>query len=637
VSTALIVNDESKDVSERLYLTWHNYVEKGIIEQDLSPYVVRSWQRSRSVDPNIDPYKLVLSENQIEEKRADSKNLISIATPIMQDICSLGGQNFVMLCDINGYVLEAVSNVDFPLPLGVKCQEKDIGTNAIGIAFIEDNLIAIKGYEHYSSHLHPFSCIAVPIHNPNGKIIGAINITNPYGKLETGIIGLMKMGVSVIERQLNWNRDYFRQKEEVRTLNVLKDTIEQSMLVFDQGGKVFDVNQKCVNLLGLGSQEEIIGVHYQDVFKDESNIPNSYSPGSKLELMTHKSNVPVKIVKNVIIKDLHGTAKTLLLFEPTKRSTDLAISQEKHFYTFDDIVGKSQIWTKTVLKAKKAAQVFSNVLIEGESGTGKELIAQAIHFESRRSGPFIPINCGAIPKELIESELFGYEEGAFTGARKGGMKGKFEMADNGTLFLDEIGEMPLVMQVRLLRFLQDKALTRVGGTKSRVVNVRIIAATNRDLKQEIKDGRFREDLYFRLNVISIKLPSLRQRKDDIPPLVNSFLTKYCQQLQKPIINIDGATMKALQQYDWPGNVRELSNIIENSIVFAEGNVITPEVLPSHINEYVPPKPPKGGDLKKNEKLLILETLEKYQGNITRTAKELGIARNTIYYKLRQWD
>ncbi|TEB17878.1 Acetoin dehydrogenase operon transcriptional activator AcoR [Pelotomaculum sp. FP] len=623
--------EDSKDMS---HWAWRNFVKTGVIaEQGVQPIIARSWQRSRNIDTGIDPIHndLVLSKGLLEEKRADNQDLISIAAPIMRDICYMGGENFVSLSDADGYVFDAVSNVDCPIPLGATCREEVIGANGIGIALVEDKLVEIRRYEHYLTFLHEHGCAAITLHNPDGQIIGTINITNPFGDLEPGSSGLLQLGTQVIERQLRWK--YSMQKEALSTFGVLKDEIGQCLLVFDQHGKIIDVNKNCINLLRFSREEEILGVHFRDILKENNAagtiIPH---PGTKFELVNDLCSVPCKAVKNSIIRGFNDSDKTLLLFE-TVNSVNKG--PNKLYFTFNNIIGKAQSWSNIVHRAKKAAEVSSNVLIEGESGTGKELIAQSIHTDSGRSGLFVPINCGAIPKELIESELFGYEEGAFTGARKGGMKGKLEMADKGTLFLDEIGEMPLAMQVHLLRFLQDKTVTRMGGTKPKTVDIRVIAATNRDLRQEVKEGRFREDLYFRLNVINIQLPPLRRRKEDIPMLVHYFMNKFCQEFKKPPLDIDSTTINALCRYDWPGNVRELSNIIENGVIFTEGKIMAPEVLPSYVVDYKPINPLKENNLKIYEKALILETLEKCEGNVTKTAKALGIARNTLYNKLRK--
>lgn len=304
---------------------------------------------------------------------------------------------------------------------------------------------------------------------------------------------------------------------------------------------------------------------------------------------------------------------------------------------FAGIVGNSPDLGKVIRQAQKAASSSSNILIEGESGTGKGMLAKAIHDASRREGAFVTINCGAIPKELMYSELFGYEEGAFTGAKKGGNPGKLEFAKGGTLFLDEIGEMPLDMQVSLLKFLEDKSLTRIGGHQVKSVDVRIIAATNRNLFKEVVNGNFRKDLYYRLNVIYLHMPALREYSADIPLLAHCLLEQLCEKHGRAQVTITESVMDQLKTHTWPGNVRELQNVIESSLVMANGLRITVDCLPSYFRsckgkETLQPGP---GNLQEYEKAFILDTLNRFNGNISRTAKALNISRTTLYNKLRQ--
>ncbi len=310
---------------------------------------------------------------------------------------------------------------------------------------------------------------------------------------------------------------------------------------------------------------------------------------------------------------------------------------------FSKLKGSSHALQQTVHIARKAAKTDATVLILGESGTGKEICARAIHEASPRSKkPFIPINCGAIPSALFESELFGYEGGAFTGAEKKGKAGKIEIADGGTIFLDEVGELPLDMQVKLLRVLQEKVIYRIGGTKGRKVDVRFIAATNQNLHQLMKEKKFRSDLYYRLNVIQITMPPLRERIIDIQELVPYFLKQFSEKYETPVPKIDEEALSLLFHYDWPGNVRELRNIMERMVILAEDAVIQREhleklfhhtsqiQLPIHENKMLPLKK---GNL---EKQLILETLEQNNGNKSATAKKLGISRVTLYKRLKKY-
>ena len=306
---------------------------------------------------------------------------------------------------------------------------------------------------------------------------------------------------------------------------------------------------------------------------------------------------------------------------------------ERHQY--DEIIGKGDAMQGVFDLISRVARTDSTVLITGESGTGKELIAQAIHGNSNRCYmPFIAVSCGALPDSLLESELFGYEKGAFTGAENS-KKGRFEMANKGTLFLDEIGDISLKTQVDLLRVLQQRELMRLGSEEVIKVDVRILAATNRDLQKAIKENRFREDLYYRLNVISIHVPPLRERKEDIPLLVKAFIEKYCLELNKEVVKIAPSALKLLLGYDWPGNVRELENVIERALVIGSGKKIASEDLPFSRKEIEPYEFPKS--LKMMEKLHIERILDESDWNISLAARELGIDRQTLYNKIEKYQ
>lgn len=317
-------------------------------------------------------------------------------------------------------------------------------------------------------------------------------------------------------------------------------------------------------------------------------------------------------------------------------------------YSLDTIVGDSVPMQDAKRMAVKAAKTTSNVLIVGESGTGKELFAHAIHNESAVAyGPFVKINCAAIPKDLLESELFGYEEGAFTGAKKQGKIGKFELASGGTIFLDEIGDMPLEMQVKILRVLQEKEIERIGGTKTIQVDCRIIAATNRDLKKAIEEQQFREDLYYRLNVINLEIPPLRKRKDDIERLTFKLMDKLSKQLGRYVNTITVEALEHLKHYHWPGNIRELENIIERAINLADADSIEIHHLPQYIilqqvedQVAIPVSAPILTSLKdaveEVEKTTIIKCLKAVQYNKLKAAKILGISRTSLYEKIDKY-
>ncbi len=301
------------------------------------------------------------------------------------------------------------------------------------------------------------------------------------------------------------------------------------------------------------------------------------------------------------------------------------------------LVGRSAAIRRVLALIEEVAPVDSTVLITGESGTGKELVARAIHQRSpRASGPFVVANCAAVPEGLLESELFGHEAGAFTGARTA-RKGRFERADGGTLFLDELGDIPPKAQVDLLRVLQEREFERVGGTRTIRVDVRIVAATNRDLEQLVRDGKFREDLYYRINVIPIHLPPLRERPEDIAPLAHHFLRRFAQRFNKPIDGFTPRAMEVLTGYSWPGNVRELENVIERVVVLCRGDRIDVEDLPSQLWRKTKAVPLETVDNLELVEKLTIERVVRTSETMAQAARRLGISRTTLYAKLRKYQ
>ncbi len=321
--------------------------------------------------------------------------------------------------------------------------------------------------------------------------------------------------------------------------------------------------------------------------------------------------------------------KNLLLEE----NLDLK-KQLKERYRLGNIVGRSKVMQEIFVLVEKVAGYDSNILITGETGTGKELIARAIHYSGKlQERPFVTIDCAAIPESLLESELFGHTKGAFTGAVEE-KKGQIEMAEGGTLFLDEIGELPLALQKKFLRFLQEKEFVRVGGTRRRKVNIRLIAATNRDLEQGIQEGSWREDLFYRLNVISLEVPPLRKRKEDIPLLINTFLEKFNCQNNKSIRGVTKQVMDIFQEYEWPGNVRELENVIERAVVLSSGETITASCLPSKLTALKEENAPSHGlNLLEMEKNILWRALEQTNWNQSAAARVLGISRKQLRTKM----
>lgn len=336
-----------------------------------------------------------------------------------------------------------------------------------------------------------------------------------------------------------------------------------------------------------------------------------------------------------LIKPVDTELLINVLKEAIEKSSKHFKETEKSVSPFPEIIGKSKAMQEVFYIMEMVAESNANVLITGESGTGKELVARAIHKKSlRNTKPFIIVDCTTIPEALLESELFGHEKGAFTGAveRKIGL---FELAHEGTVFLDEIGELPMFLQKKLLRFLQEKEIQRIGSTARIKIDVRVISATNRDLEKSVKEGTFREDLYWRLNVVRINLPPLRERKEDIPLLVNHFLNKYSKENNKPIPQLDPEVMNALMNYDWPGNVRELANVIERAVVLSPSGIISMKHLPRRIQEKTGWRDFKNSlNLLEVEKSLILKALNATGWNQTKAAQILGISRKQLRTKMK---
>ncbi|MEO0115016.1 MAG: sigma-54 dependent transcriptional regulator [candidate division WOR-3 bacterium] len=343
------------------------------------------------------------------------------------------------------------------------------------------------------------------------------------------------------------------------------------------------------------------------------------------------------IIKPFNPEELGLAIKKIIEHQHLKKENILLRKELSKRYQFQDIIGKSPKMQAVFELIRTVAPTKSTVLIQGESGTGKEMVARAIHEASlRKDGPFIALACGALPETLLEAELFGHEKGAFTGANFQ-KKGKLELADGGTLFLDEIGDISPKSQVDLLRFLQEREFRRLGGTETIKVDVRIIAATNKNLLKLVEQGKFRDDLYYRLNVITITLPPLRERKEDIPLLITHFLEKYNIETGKRIEKISEAAMNILMDYHWPGNVRELENTIEHAVVVSEGNTIMPNSLPDFLKKKEPTPIDTSKSLEEMEKQHIIQVLKEQQGNISRAAEILGINRVTLYRKMKEYD
>ncbi|HWP98094.1 MAG TPA: sigma 54-interacting transcriptional regulator [Syntrophomonadaceae bacterium] len=454
--------------------------------------------------------------------------------------------------------------------------------------------------------------------------------------------------------------------DELEHVKQLKSTLEEvienpyeGIILVDKNGLVKMINDTYLQIVGR-KREEVLGTHIS-LINENCNLPQVLKTGEPLLVDFCNVREQGLITMRVpIIRDgemIGALGKTLftdinvakvLIEKLNQLERQLEFYKEecarlhRSNYFFEDIIGQSDMINSIKNIAWRVARSVSTVLITGESGTGKELFAHAIHNASeRRKKPFIKVNCAAIPDNLLESELFGYVDGAFTGAKKGGKPGKFELANRGTIFLDEIGDMPLLMQAKLLRVLQEREVERIGSLESIVVDVRIIAATNQDLEQLVAEGKFREDLYYRLNIIQIDVPALRERLEDVPVLVDSLIAKLSAKLRKEIKGISPEALVILQEYHWPGNIRELENVLELAINMTEAEYLDYDDFPCVLKKIGDKRKLEGKSALAEimalvEKQTIHDALKKTNGDKKMAAKLLAIHPSALYRKLNKY-
>ena len=431
-----------------------------------------------------------------------------------------------------------------------------------------------------------------------------------------------------------------------QTLQAVLDSISDGVLTYNSDLNVTGVNRAAVEILGYPA-DEIVGKHCTDVFRCGVCDPGcgfaialaSQQPSahSTVRLHTAEGRERLAVIHTSPIHDPQGGLEGIVV--TFKDITEQVEPQNRSFVTESPRMRQILGFVRKV-----ASSEASSILIEGESGTGKDLIAKTIHYQSmRQAQPFIAINCSAIPENLLEAELFGYEKGSFTDA-KNQKRGLIELADKGTLLLDEIGEMPLILQTKLLRVLEDQRVRRIGGVRDFLVDVRVIAVTNRNLQEAVHAGAFRQDLYYRLNVIQIYIPPLRERPEDILPLANFFVSHYNNKFRRKILGVAPDAERLLQRYVWPGNVRELRNAIERAMILEDGSNLRVTSLPIALNRVKLPTVPGGLEIPENgisleqtERELIVRALTKTDGNQTHAARLLSITRDTLRYKMKKYQ
>ena len=641
---------------------WKKFITTG--ETDTSvirPIIADSWKRCKLA--GVNPYSKrpisTLNNKEIKALLEGNKHLIEVSWPILKMIGEMiRGSGFrVDLVDKDGYFLKILSDMEIleeskklGSVIGANRSELVAGTNGIGIALSAGKSIQILGPEHYNIYHHNWTCSAAPIYEPSGNIAGVVNMSGNYRLLHKHTLGMVVSIANAIESALKTGEKVLELSINNKFLNTIIESISDGLIVINKKGEITHLNSIAGKILGKESHEAI-GKPIDKLIRTNFsllNILNNRKGYLEKEIIVtpfYGKESSQYLLTEKVVEDSEGESQGVTaLFKEMKKVHRLVggIIGANPRFNFLNIIGSNEKLKRAVNLAKVASVSSCKILIQGESGTGKEIFAQAIHnSSSRRDKPFIAINCAAIPRDLVESELFGYDEGAFTGAKRGGRPGKFEIAEGGTLFLDEIESMPLESQPKLLRVIESNQLTRVGGNKVIPIDVRIISSTNQDLLLAAKEGNFREDLYYRLNTVNVDIPTLRERKDDIPILVKYICGKIGRKLNKNNIEIDKKALKVLCDYNWPGNIRELENVIESAILLSKNSKITIGVIPENIKRFKSNKlyikDDKGvNSLIDIEKEAIFKVLKEVKGNISKASRALGIDRSTLYRKIKKF-
>lgn len=617
---------------------------------NLRHLIHQSWVRCQTdhVDPMLAQASFILSEDGLEALRQRHARLIDASTPCMaqsHDILSPTG-TVMILTDPNGTILDvegdASARVRDPLQAtrlvpGGRWSESEMGTNAIGTALQTGQPVQIHAAEHFCEGIQRWTCSATVIRDPiDNAILGVIDVSGLSQNYSRHSLALAMTTAARIESRLSRQEMEHRYHLVESGINKLATKSGNGYLLFDQRGYLVKADGRATPVLvGAGFKSMNSPVRIDALNLDTPEHERPACPDWLLPEWVEP------VIKNghVIGSIVHIPTPCLTSFR-TKSSS----GRKPDAAGLDGIIGQSPPLIEALNKAHQLAKARVPVLLLGETGVGKELFAKGIHQASRdEKEPFVALNCGGLSKDLLSSELFGYADGAFTGARKGGLAGKIEAADGGTLFLDEIGEMPMDIQPHLLRVLESGEIYRLGENAPRRVRFRLIAATNRDLRMSVDEGLFRMDLFYRIAVTSIRIPPLKDRVGDIPLLTDWLIRHLCQHHELPLKTLPKDVLSMLEAYSWPGNVRELRNIIESMLLMSTSDTLAVEDLPPEIATPLWTNRPSHASglsecspLEQAESHQIRTTLHQCQGNLTLVAQKLGIAKSTLYLKLKKY-
>lgn len=621
----------SVEYARRLRAEWEHYVMFGGEEIRARQPIANSWKRcvELGVSAQLPNVRVRQNDYDVLPENGPLAYAVEPYLPQLTRIAEESNHIFV-LADATGTIVhvDGAHSVrrDFAEQLkcvvGARWREQDAGTNALGTALATGEPIQVFGAEHFCESVHGWTCSAAPILDPvRRSILGAIDLTGQVQHYHPhSLLAVIAIARSIEERLAN--RQLYEQCQLLETFSDVQSSKQVDVIVMD-------VHFNVVK----SSSEHIRNIWLQ---QGHSHVMRAMPTGMTREGACSFQVETYQQVYNCVLKPVvHGghLVGAVFYFE-SALSTRIHASPGKLRYSFADILGDSPAIRTTIRIAKQSATCDLPVLIQGETGTGKELFAQSIHHASSRSkGPFLAVNCSAIPRELAVSELLGFVGGTFTGAMKEGNLGKFERASNGTLFLDEVEDMPLEAQAALLRVLEEREVTRLGGSKPIPVNVRLIAATNRSLSAAVAHGRFREDLYYRLNVLSFTIPPLHERVEDIPLFVRYYASQAVLDLNCPIYTFSSKTMTSLMHRAWPGNVRELKNFVYRTVMARQYEPLTLDQRSTEFTTIQQSTSDAVYRARQGHTETILKILEQTGGNVTETARRLGVNRSTIYRKL----
>ncbi|WP_029147602.1 sigma-54-dependent Fis family transcriptional regulator [Methylophilus sp. 5] len=597
--------------------------------------IERSWRRCmvKGVDEQAPAHDQIITAQELTQRLEKNRLLLAHAEPEMLTLSEqiAHTRSLVILTDNEGVILrtmgEGVAQGDVRASLlpGASWSEEHRGTNAIGTALVERAPISVQGAEHFMAYHHSLSCSAVPIFAANNQLVATLDVSNDLNQPQQHTLALVKMAAQMVENRLfhamvegDIGVHFHARPEFIGTL-------WEGLALFDDTGLLRAINRSGQFQFGLPLDEDVLAsrpVKFDDIFDESWLAFKQRGLGADLLFPLRLRNGAPLFAR----ASARASSRKPAMTQPRESAASLELLDS----------GDPQL-KLAITQVKQVLNREIPVLVLGETGAGKELFSRAIHDAStRRERPFIAVNCAALPEGLIEAELFGYEEGAYTGAKRKGNLGKIQQADGGTLFLDEIGDMPLSLQARLLRVLQERSVTPLGSSKSIPVNFMLISATNQKLKDKVASGEFRSDLYYRINGLTVQLPALRQRKD-----LQRLISLILQVEQATNSDIDTEVMALFARHPWPGNVRQLHNVLRTAVALADGALIglqhlTQDFLDElYIDATVEPlAAPMLMTLKAQSDEAIRLAMQQQAGNISAVARQLGMSRNTLYRRLK---